>query len=167
MHSSGPSPLLVDQLFDFGELFRRRFRRRERLKNELRRGAAERAVHQIGDELPFGVVLRVGGRVYVRPRRLVAPNEAFLGHDLQELQDGGVAGFAAHDLGHLADSAWTARPQDTQDGQLGISRLPTGSVHGPVLSTTVFVVSIRMVSYTTRAQRAQRTTKAFGAWLLA
>ena len=42
------------------------------------------AVDQIGDELALGLFLRVRGGVDVRARRLVAGDEALLGHDLRE-----------------------------------------------------------------------------------
>ena len=65
----------------------------------------------------------------MRPRRLVARNEPLLGHDLQQLEDRRIAGLAAERLGDLPDGAGAARPQDAQDGQLGVGRFPSHNSH--------------------------------------
>src|SRR5205823_1398093 len=72
-------------------------------------------------------------------RRLVACDEVLLRHDLQELENGGVAGLAAHLFGDLADRARPAGPEDAKDGELGVGGLTAERLHCGRLSTTLFV----------------------------
>ncbi len=71
--------------------------RAERVHHQLARRAAERPVHEIADELPLRRLLGRRGGVDVRPRALVPPHQTLVGHDLQQLEHGRVAGrpFAA------------------------------------------------------------------------
>ena len=86
---------------------------------------------QIRDELPLCLILAIRGFVDVSSRRLVADDETLLGHDLQQLEERGVAALASHHLRDLADGAGPPRPQHAQDGELGVGRLAARGFHAP------------------------------------
>ena len=77
---------------------------------------------------------------------LVALDEPFFRHDLEQLQRGGVGrlALAAQDFVDLPDRAGPAIPQDPQDGQLGIGRPGAGVRFMGRVSTTTFVVSTKI-----------------------
>src|SRR5262249_23287205 len=111
------------------ELFRRRPGRIQRLEDELGGRPVEHALEEVGDELPLGLILCIRGLVDVRSRRLVAMDEALLGHDLKELENRRVAGVAAHLFGDLPNRAWAAGPEDAENRELGVSWLAARGLH--------------------------------------
>ena len=50
----------------------------------------------------------------------IARDEALGGHDLQELQDGGVGGFAVEVVVDGADGAGAVVPEDAEDGEFAV-----------------------------------------------
>src|SRR5688500_12539402 len=123
-----------NQPADLGQLLRRRAMRGERLHDELRRRAAERAIEQIPHELALGLLLRQASLIDMRPVRLVAPDEPFLRHDLQQLERRRICRwpFAQEHVVDLPDGRRPALPQQAEDGQFGVGR-SWGYVsgHGP------------------------------------
>src|SRR3954470_19204539 len=103
-----PGPRLVPRGVngpaDFAQLVGGRAPRRERLHHELRRRSAERAIHEVADQLPLRLFLGQPRAVDVRAVALVAVHQPLLRHDLEELERGGVAGGALppEDFVHLA-----------------------------------------------------------------
>src|SRR5207249_3078725 len=82
-----------------------------------------------------GVRSLSGGLKDVGALPVVTDHEALGRHDLERLEDGGVAGIAVDidRLVHLADRARPAIPEHAQNGQLGSSRPRKGflaSWHG-------------------------------------
>src|SRR5207249_4902437 len=82
-----------------------------------------------------GVRSLSGGLKDVGALPVVTDHEALGRHDLERLEDGGVAGIAVDidRLVHLADRARAAIPEHAQNGQLGSSRPRKGflgSWHG-------------------------------------
>src|SRR5439155_22218364 len=69
------------------------------------------------------------------------PHEAFLDHDLQQLEDGRVADRPGmvEGLVDIADGARTALPQHTQNFQLRVRRSTLR--HGASLCTKLFVLT--------------------------
>src|SRR5687768_7000901 len=84
------------------------------------------------------------GAVQVYTSFLLAERDAFLCHDLQELQRGGVRKIALRrqDVVDLPYCAGAACPQHAQDVELGVGGPGRGlSRHGARVSTIFFVVS--------------------------
>jgi hypothetical protein len=90
---------------------------RERVHGELSGGAGEEALGDVADELILSLVLGNGGMVDVRLAGFFALDEAFVGHDLEELEDRGVAeGAAGADLVvDVADGGGAAVPEDAEE----------------------------------------------------
>ena len=90
------------------------------MHGELCCGAGEEALADVADELVLRFVLCGGGVVDVGPGGLFAVDEAFLGHDLEELEDRGVAeGAGGIDLLiEVADGGGTAVPEDAEEFEL-------------------------------------------------
>src|SRR6185436_17376037 len=76
-----------EQLADGAQLFGRRLASGKSLHDELRRRASESAIDEISEELPLRLLFAVAGLVNVSPLGLVADDESFFGHDLQQLED--------------------------------------------------------------------------------
>src|SRR5687768_3032253 len=144
--ASLPAVAAVNQFANLGQFFGRRAFGGKRLHHQLRRGSAERPVHQIADELTLRLLLRQPRMVDVGPVGLVAADEAFFRHDLEKLERGGIGGRAlpAEHLVHLTDRAGSAIPEHTQDGELGVGRSGRLLVHWRILCTNVFVLSTKI-----------------------
>jgi hypothetical protein len=84
---------------------------------ELGRGAAEESLAEVAQELALRVFLGGGGAVDVGFAGLGALDQALLGHDLQRLEDGGVAerALAANVVVELADGGFAAGPEGGKD----------------------------------------------------
>src|SRR5579872_2100897 len=114
----------IEDVSDLAELVGRRALGGERLHDELPRRAAECAIEQVADELALRLVFAERRPIDVRPFALVAFDQALLGHDLQQLQRGGVGAVpAARELlVNLTNRARPAFPENPQDGELGVRR---------------------------------------------
>src|SRR5688572_10841986 len=66
----------------------------ERLHDESERGSAEGPRDEILHDAFLHLALRLRWAIDLRPYRTVANQRAFVGHDLHELEHGGVAGGA-------------------------------------------------------------------------
>src|SRR5205807_9205995 len=95
--------------------------------------SAERAIEKIAHELALRLILGVRRLVDMRPLGLVAAHQPLLGHDLQQLEHGRVAGLAAERFGHLPDGAGPARPQYAQNRELGVGRFPEARRHWRII----------------------------------
>src|SRR5205823_8450374 len=122
----------VDGASDFTQLVGRRVARGERLHDELGRGPAERAIHEIADELTLRLLLAQPRTIDVRAVPLVAFDESFFRHDLQQFQGGRIRGrtLASQDVVYLPDSAGAAIPQHAQDRQFGVCGPGNGGSRG-------------------------------------
>src|SRR5687768_2140280 len=103
------------------------------------------------------------GAVQVYTSFLLAERDAFLCHDLQELQRRGVRKIALRreDVVYLPDGAGAACPQHAQDVELGVGGPGRGlSRHGARVSTIFFVVSNEFL------RRAESAKGAKGAGVL-
>lgn len=89
--------------------------------HQIPRRAFEHALQQIAGYLALGFVGGLAGFVNVGALRFIAPDEAFLGHDLQEFQNAGVADrlLCAESFVDLANRRRPACPQHPQDFKLG------------------------------------------------
>jgi hypothetical protein len=65
--------------------------KRKRVHGQLRGGSSEKSLRDVAKELVLSFVLRSGGVIDVGLAGFFAFDEAFVGHDLQELEDRGVA----------------------------------------------------------------------------
>jgi AspT/YidE/YbjL antiporter-like protein len=129
--SLAPSPLLIQQFPNLGQLFARRFLRSESLHHQCGRRSVEHTLEQIGDELPLRLAFGPGRFVHMRARSLVTADQALLVHDLQQFQDGRIGTLPTHLPRHLAHGARAARPQHLEDGEFGVGRLFAGACdHG-------------------------------------
>jgi len=82
----------VEQALHFFEFGGRGGAAGESLKDEVLDGSAESFLYELAEQLPLGVFAGHSGAVDLGPHGFVALDEAFVGHDLEELEDGGVAG---------------------------------------------------------------------------
>ena len=91
------------------------------MNDELAGRAAERPVEQVADELLLRLLLGDGGGIDVRAGCLVTVDEAFLSHDLQELERGRIAGgpYAFESLLDLANGSRSALPESPENLELG------------------------------------------------
>ncbi len=112
-----------DHAANLGELVRRCTLAGEGLKHELRGRAAERAIHQVADELTLGLLLAETRMIDVRTVALVAADEPLLRHDLHQLECCGVgSGPVPHQhFMHLPHGAGAELPEHAQDRKLGVS----------------------------------------------
>src|ERR1017187_4737717 len=120
--SSVPLLVFLDQSADLRQFLRRRLARRESAQDQALRRAAERALKQVARQLALRPFAWPVGFVNVGALAFVAPHQALLGHDLQQLENGGVLrGLAArHGFMHVAHRGGAACPKDGQDFQLAI-----------------------------------------------
>src|SRR5580704_290514 len=111
--------------------------------------AAIGALNEVAQQLPLRALLRIPGPVDLRSDRLVARHEALLGHDLQHLQDRGVASWLrfVEDGLDFAHRPWSGVPQDPQNGEFKLGRTDGCARHGrkyrrnySSLSTKLFVI---------------------------
>src|SRR6185503_18147229 len=164
--SSGASPLLVQKPPDFVELFGRRLVRGKRLQDELCGGSIERAVEQIADQLPLGLIFCIRSLVDVGSLRLVPDDELLLRHDLKELENRRISGFTVQGFGHLANGAGTMGPQNAKDGELAIGRFPARGLHVRIVYDIFRSCqyesfrSVRTAAARARDRRAWRATTA-------
>src|SRR5437867_3703669 len=82
---------LIQQRADVAQLLSGGAAAGERLQHELRGRAAERAIHEVAEQLPLGALLAQPRHVDVGALRLVAHDKALVRHDLQQLEHGSVA----------------------------------------------------------------------------
>src|SRR4029450_11100624 len=80
----------------------------------------------------------------MRSRLLVADDETLLRHDLEQLQDGGIAGFTVHRLGDLTHRAWSARPEHPQNAKLGVGRFSARLLHRRIIYDTLRSVNTKV-----------------------
>jgi hypothetical protein len=115
---------LVEEFADFGELFGGGFFGGESLEDEFLGGTAEGAFEQMGDEPLLDGLLGKRGLVDVGTFRFIALDETFFGHDLEHLEDGGVAGviMAREFRVDGADGGRAEAPKDAENGEFGIGR---------------------------------------------
>jgi hypothetical protein len=85
--------------------------------------------------LRFGM----GGAVDVGAALFIAPDQPLCGHDLQELQNGGVPGAARHLRQDLPHRAWPALPEDPQNRGFCFGRQGFASHGREYTITFVFV----------------------------
>jgi hypothetical protein len=82
----------------------------------------EGAVEQVAEELSLRLFLGSRRLVDVLPAGRFALHQALVRHDLEHLEDGGVAGLLnpIELLHHLPDRAGPAPPEHAEDGEFGI-----------------------------------------------
>ena len=98
--------------------------RAECLHDKRGSGATERTIEQVAHEALLGFVARGLGDVDVCARRLITCDQAFLGHDLHELQRRGVTGLphVGKRFEHLPDGGRSLVPQHLEDCQFCVGR---------------------------------------------
>src|SRR5687767_1595918 len=107
-------PIVIEQLADFLQLDRRGAVGVQRLQNESGRRSAESAIDEVFEELPLCLLLAGERSIHMRASRLVTFDQALVGHDLHQLERGGVAGVAGAGLCfvYLAHGRRSAFPQN-------------------------------------------------------
>src|SRR5262249_21711414 len=140
------------------DLLGRRLPRAQRLLYEQGGRAAEGALEEIPEQLALGLFGRGPRRVHVGPLALIATDQALLRHDLQELQDGGVAELPApgQPVVDLADRARTALPEHSQDLELGSGGSHRGFACHVIPPDSYTRKLVRSFSYTQENRRRLR-----------
>jgi hypothetical protein len=115
---------LVENATDLLQFARADLAGSERLQNKVTGGAVEEPVHEIADEVPLGLLGGDAGLVDVTAAFLGAADEAFLGHDLEKPQDGGVGerfiATGVDGIEHIANGRRAAVPEHAHDGELAV-----------------------------------------------
>jgi hypothetical protein len=112
--------MFVEELADLGEFFGGGAFGGEGLENEVGGGAGEGAVDEVFDDLALGVMGGEGGGVDVGAVGFVALDEPFFHHDLEELEGGGVTGFAGEVFVDLSDGGGAVVPEDAEEGEFAV-----------------------------------------------
>lgn len=111
---------MVEEAADFGKFVRGGAFGGEGLEDEGGGGAGEGAVEEVFEEVALGGGGGLGGGVDVGAGGFIARDEAFGGHDLEELEDGGVGGFAVEVVVDGADGGGAGVPEDAEDGEFAV-----------------------------------------------
>jgi len=129
--SSGAFLELVEHVPDGGEFGGGDFFGGEGAEDEVGGGAVEGALEEVAGELLLGMFAGKGGCVDMGTEALAAFEQAFLGHDLHLLEDGGVAGLLGREgFVDLADSGGAGGPEDAEDSELCFGREWAGGSMG-------------------------------------
>jgi hypothetical protein len=106
---------------DFGEFIVAGGAHGKRVQGELRSGAGEEAVAEVFEESALHGILRERCAVHVRAVGFIAHDEALGGHDLEELEDGGVAGwpFFIESFVNVPHGGRFLLPEDLEEREFG------------------------------------------------
>ena len=120
----------LDEGSDFGEFVFAGGFHRERVESQLRCGSGEEAFAEIFEELALHGVLTERGAIDMGAIGFVANHEAFSSHDLEHLEDGGVAGgpVLIKDVMNLAHRGRLLLPEDLEEFEFGFCRAGDGAV---------------------------------------
>src|SRR5262249_6786864 len=121
--SSGALLVLIENLADLVQFLARCFSRRQRTQHQALCRAVECALEKVTGELLLGPFARAAGSIDVSFLLLIALDQAFFGHDLEQLQNRGVLRGAPLLDGfvNVADGTGATAPEHGQDFQLGVS----------------------------------------------
>lgn len=115
--------VLREEFADFGEFLRRDAAGVEGAHDEVHGGAAKAALDEIVEEVKLGLFLGLGGGVDLGALGVVFEEEAFVGHDLDHFEGGGVAGVGAVWEECVVDLSYGGGadvPEDAEDGEFDV-----------------------------------------------
>ena len=92
-------------------------------EDEFHGRPGEAFLDEVIDELKLGLLLRLGGTEDLGLLGFIFEQEAFLGHDLDHFEGGGIAGvfLLFEDVVDLPDGGGPAGPEDLEDFELDFS----------------------------------------------
>ena|SRR2546427_5813991 len=116
------------------------------MHHELAGGAFEYPLQHVSGKLALGLFGGQARFIDVRALGFVSANRSFCGHDLQKLQDAGVAEglLLAESVVNFANCRRAACPEDAQDFEFGSGGFLRYLLHEEDHTTKVFVVSTKI-----------------------
>lgn len=119
-----------DQVADFSEIIVAGGLHGKGMKGELRSGSGKESIAEIAQKAALHRVLREGSTVDVGAVRFVANDQALGGHDLEELEDRGVArhSLLIEGVVDLPHGGRLLLPEDLEEFELGFSGAGDGAV---------------------------------------